>query len=170
MKSLLALSMLTFVGTQTVSAVAMTLGEYNEYRGWSIPANQNPADQGYLFENKELTSNDERHEGYISWLSKNEFEKIYHPCNSLNFGDALNALKQGHKVTRSGWNGKGMWLILTKGRTIENIEPNSFYEKCGFEAPVVITSHIDMKAADGSMVVGWLASQTDMLAEDWQIL
>lgn len=87
-----------------------------------------------------------------------------------DFGGAIYALKQGKKVARTGWNGKGMWLILTSGRVVENLEPNSFYEKSGFEAPVTICSHIDMKAADGSMVIGWLASQTDMLAEDWVIL
>ena len=88
----------------------------------------------------------------------------------MTFGEAIEKLKQGDKVARSGWNGKGMWLILTKGRIISSIEPNSFYEKCGFEAPVTICSHIDMKAADGSMVVGWLASQTDMLSEDWVLV
>jgi hypothetical protein len=62
-----------------------------------------------------------------------------------------------------------MYLILVPGRVITDLEPNSFYEKCGFEAPVTINSHIDMKAADGSMVVGWLASQTDVLANDWMI-
>lgn len=86
------------------------------------------------------------------------------------FSVALAQLKAGKRIARQGWNGKGMWLILTQGRIVENLEPNSFYEKCGFEAPVTICSHIDMKAADGSMVVGWLASQTDMLAEDWVIL
>ena len=87
----------------------------------------------------------------------------------FSFSTALDLLKQGNKVARSGWNGKGMWIIYTPGRVIENLEPNSFYDKCGFEAPVTITGHIDMKAADGSMVVGWLASQTDLLAHDWMI-
>ncbi|WP_345872890.1 DUF2829 domain-containing protein [Shewanella algae] len=88
----------------------------------------------------------------------------------MNFGQAIESLKSGMKVARNGWNGKGMWLVFTPGRVIENVEPNSFYDKCGFEAPVKICSHIDMKAADGSMVVGWLASQTDMLAEDWYVV
>ncbi len=85
----------------------------------------------------------------------------------LTFGEALELLKKGYRVARKGWNGKGMWLILTPGRIVENLEPNSFYDKCGFEAPVTIAGHIDMKASDGTMVVGWLASQTDMLANDW---
>ncbi|HDZ9246603.1 TPA: DUF2829 domain-containing protein [Vibrio cholerae] len=88
----------------------------------------------------------------------------------LNFGQALEALKNGNKVARLGWNGKGMWLILTPGRVVENLEPNSFYEKSGFEAPVTIRGHIDMRAADGSMVVGWLASQTDLLSDDWFVV
>ena len=87
----------------------------------------------------------------------------------FSFSKALELLKQGEKITRKGWNGKGMWIIYTPGRVIENLEPNSFYDKCGFEAPVTITGHIDMKAADGSMVVGWLASQTDLFADDWMV-
>ena len=87
----------------------------------------------------------------------------------FSFSKALDLLKQGQKITRKGWNGKGMWIIYTPGRVVENLEPNSFYDKCGFEAPVTITGHIDMKAADGSMVVGWLASQTDLFADDWMI-
>lgn len=87
----------------------------------------------------------------------------------FSFSKALDLLKQGEKITRKGWNGKGMWIIYTPGRVIENLEPSSFYDKCGFEAPVTITGHIDMKAEDGSMVVGWLASQTDLFADDWMI-
>lgn len=88
----------------------------------------------------------------------------------MNFGQALEHLKQGRKVARCGWNGKGMWLILVPGRVVENLEPNSFYLKSGFEAPVTIRPHIDMKAADGSMTIGWAPTQPDMLAEDWQLV
>lgn len=90
--------------------------------------------------------------------------------NKMSFGLALEALEKGCRVAREGWNGKNMWLILTPGRVINSVEPNSFYERCGFEAPVTICGHIDMKAADGSMVVGWLASQSDMLSKDWIIV
>lgn len=94
----------------------------------------------------------------------------------LNFGQALEALKAGKKVAREGWNGKGMWLALTPGSRI----PRE-YEKEGHalshlaqENPnlsaYTLNPHIDMRAADGSMVIGWLASQTDMLAEDWVVV
>jgi hypothetical protein len=94
--------------------------------------------------------------------------------NLMNFGQAIEALKMGRRVTRSGWNGKGMWLALTSGTTIEaGIARSGAVKALADTEPVtqvVILPHIDMKAADGSIVIGWLASQTDMLAEDWLVL
>lgn len=94
----------------------------------------------------------------------------------MNFGEALEALKEGKKVARKGWNGKGMFIYLSKGFVIQCDELKSEtrnHLKAVFNGDtdsVVINSHIDMKAADGSIVIGWLASQTDMLAEDWEVL
>ena len=94
---------------------------------------------------------------------------------ALTFGQAIEALKQGKKVARSGWNGKGMFIYLVKGTFIpvwqlRNEAKEHVTRTCQDTTPVQINSHIDMKAADGSIVVGWLASQTDMLAEDWDIV
>lgn len=92
----------------------------------------------------------------------------------MNFGQALEALKLGSKVAREGWNGKGMFIYLVKGRRIEAMnlmnEAETHIGNCNppYER-IQVNSHIDMKAADGSIVVGWLASQTDMLADDWVI-
>lgn len=85
-----------------------------------------------------------------------------------NFGEALEALKQGKKVARSGWNGKGMFLFLVQGSTFKVNRPPllGIYEE-GTE--INYCPHIDMKTADDK-VVPWLASQTDVLAEDWVIL
>ena len=101
----------------------------------------------------------------------------------MNFQEALLELKNGNHVARKGWNGKGMFLFYISGRTIpfdkfmEFKNGNSLaIEKAvslGLHNPgdeVVIGGHIDMKAADGSIVVGWLASQTDMQADDWEIV
>lgn len=87
---------------------------------------------------------------------------------TFDFGQALNLLKQGKAVARKGWNGKGMFLTYQPGSEVtgdmmRNEPAKKFY---GSNA-VKICGHIDMKAADGSYVVGWLASQTDMFAEDW---
>lgn len=105
------------------------------------------------------------------------------------FGQAIAALKAGHRVARSGWNGKNMFIFLRPGDELEvgmiidkvKSLPQSvkdfFKERDAKELPenqgltkVKFTPYLCMYAADGSIVNGWLASQTDMLAEDWTIL
>jgi len=83
----------------------------------------------------------------------------------VNFGAAIEVLKAGGKVERSGWNGKGMFLFLVPGSTFKVNRPPllGIYEE-GHE--INYRSHIDMVTADGS-IVPWLASQTDVLADDW---
>ena len=85
-----------------------------------------------------------------------------------DFGDAIRLLKQGFKVARDGWNGKGMFLFLVPGSTFKVSRPPllGIYEE-GTE--VTYQPHIDMKTAQDT-VVPWLASQSDVLAEDWCIV
>ena len=82
-----------------------------------------------------------------------------------SFGVALAHLKSGGKVAREGWNGKGMFLFLVPGSTFKVNRPPllGIYEE-GTE--IQYHAHIDMKTAQG-YVVPWLASQSDLLAEDW---
>lgn len=86
----------------------------------------------------------------------------------MDFSRALEHLKEGGRVARSGWNGKGMWLYLVNGSTFpaESARPplDRFVEP---GTTVKYLPHIDMKTADGSLVP-WLASQTDILADDWE--
>lgn len=84
----------------------------------------------------------------------------------MDFGMAIVALKRGECVARKGWNGKGMFLFLQKGVPIQNRDVVEYF---GGDSPRV-TPYICMKAADNSIIPGWLASQTDMLAEDWEIV
>lgn len=94
----------------------------------------------------------------------------------MNFGQALEALKQGRKVARKGWNGKGMFIYLVRGQEVTYKDLRNEAKEALATTPgtpfdiIKINGHIDMFAADGSIVVGWLASQTDMLAEDWEIV
>ena len=84
----------------------------------------------------------------------------------MDFGQALAALKDGGRVTRSGWNGKGMFLYLVPGSAFAVNRPPllGIYK----EGTVInYLPHIDMRTADGSCVP-WLASQTDILASDWE--
>jgi hypothetical protein len=91
----------------------------------------------------------------------------------MNFGEAIKAMKDGKKVARQGWNGKNMYLVLVEGSTIKPEQAKTGVCKAladeGFNN-IDICPHIDMRAADGSCVVGWLASQTDMLSDDWKVV
>lgn len=84
----------------------------------------------------------------------------------MDFGQAIRLLKQGKRVARDGWNGKGMFLFLVPGSTFKVNRPPllGIYPE-GTE--INYHAHIDMKTAQDT-VVPWLASQSDMLAEDWR--
>ena len=89
----------------------------------------------------------------------------------MDFGEALAALRSGQKLQRSGWNGKGMFIVLQKGYP-DGIPINkNTSEATGIPEGTVckFLPYIMMKTADGSFVP-WLASQTDVLASDWGIL
>ena len=160
-----------FIGTKAVKATKMGRGAYNDYRGWEIPFDEEPDDPGYLVEYfNGGEPNHPDHVGYISWSPIGVFEAAYQKSGELSFGHALECLKAGMKVARSGWNGKGMWLILVPGTEVATMMPGTPYSDAGITEPTDINPHIDMFTADGSMQPGWLASQTDMLATDWCIV
>ena len=86
----------------------------------------------------------------------------------MNFGKVIEALKQGKKVTRAGWNGKGMFLYyVSEGKYPAKMEVAK--EIADEDGLVSYGAYIAMKTAHGN-VVPWLASQTDMLSEDWEII
>lgn len=87
---------------------------------------------------------------------------------NLTFSTALALIKDGKRLQRVGWNGKGMFIFLVPGSTFKVNRPPllGIYPE-GTE--INYHGHVDMKTADG-MVVPWLCSQTDLLAEDWQTL
>ena len=85
---------------------------------------------------------------------------------TFNFSEALAQLKIGKKVARSGWNGKGMFIFLVPGSQFAVNRPPllGIYP----EGTIInYHAHIDMRTADGT-IVPWLASQTDILANDWE--
>lgn len=112
------------------------------------------------------------------------------PSTNLTFGTALAAAKCGFLIAREGWNGKGMFVFMrpadelpvdtivfqvkslpraVKDWFASQTNPSLPYRLDG-ETLIKFTAYLCMKAADGSIVNGWLASQTDMLATDWCIL
>lgn len=113
---------------------------------------------------------------------------------NLSFGEALEAVKSGALISREGWNGKGMFvfmrpsdelsvdMIVNKVKSLPDSVKKHFTQVCAWhdkekgtdvnpeELKVKFTAYLCMYAADGSVVNGWLASQTDMLATDWCVL
>jgi len=86
----------------------------------------------------------------------------------MDFGAALAQVKAGQRVERSGWNGKGMFIFLVPGSTfIVNRPPLLGIYPEG--TTIVYHAHIDMKTAIGD-IVPWVASQTDLLANDWRVI
>ena len=91
----------------------------------------------------------------------------------MTFSEALEAAKNGSKIAREGWNGKGMWVAFTPGSEVADVNARSGACKLladeGHET-IKINGHLDMKTADDSIIIGWHATQTDMFAEDWAVV
>ncbi len=113
------------------------------------------------------------------WLPR-KARSIYPPPptmkeTKMNFGLALEELKAGKRIARTGWNGKGMWLAYSPGAIhlpAEKFwsEQNRAYVSQNEGATADVLPCITMKTATGEILMGWLASQTDMLADDWEVL
>lgn len=161
--------MKTYIGTKSIAATPMTRADYNELRGWALPADENGGDDGYLVEY--LDGGKPNHQdfaGYISWSPKFQFEAAYRETSGLTFGLAVESLKKGQKLARSGWNGKGMFVFLVAGSTFNvNRAPLLGIFPEGTE--INYRPHIDIKNVDGSIST-WVPSIGDVMAEDWMVL
>ena len=104
-------------------------------------------------------------DGYESWSPKGVFEEAYRPTDCMSFGLAIEAMKKGKKVARRGWNGKNQHIELATRisyMTAEGVFVNVEHEAIGNKAIAFCgTSGVQM---------GWLASQADMLADDWEVV
>lgn len=163
-----------FTKTVQVTAKRVTFEEYQKYM-YGLPADfewtseTERTREGYLVIEQNYKHPDTGQiDSFEHWMEVEDFESQYLKEKNIGFGCALEFLKQGKRVARKGWNGKGMFIFLTEGRELPNDKKRSF---AYFDGDTVkLGSHIDMKAADGTYVSGWLASQTDMLAEDWEVV
>ena len=146
-----------FIGVKIVEAVPMTRETFEALHGRNVGGDK--VGEGYEVEYDN---------GYKAWSPKDVFDAAYRATSGMTFGLAIEAIKIGKKVARSGWNGKGMFLFLVAGSTFKvNRAPLLGIYPEGTE--INYCPHVDMRTADGK-IVPWLASQTDILAEDWQIV
>ena len=94
----------------------------------------------------------------------------------MRIGEALAHARAGKRIARLGWNGKGMYVYMTKGRLLpvdawEVRMPSQELTEIEKEKGYVnIMPHLDMKSAQDTRIIGWTASQTDMLADDWYVV
>ena len=82
-------------------------------------------------------------------------EKVLLEEKTRDFGTALVALKNGYKLAREGWNGKSMWIEMSEFGDMYKDRP--------------LGKFLMMATAQGNFIP-WLASQTDILAEDWTVV
>ena len=105
-------------------------------------------------------------DGCMSWVHKEIFEMTHHETAGMSFGAAIEAAKKGMRIARAGWNGKNQYVELGCDFT---------YTAPG-DIPVRSVQHLDIGSQALVFVgtrgrqVGWLASQSDMLADDWMIV
>lgn len=96
----------------------------------------------------------------------------------MNFGEAIEALKNQKRVARHGWNGKGMWLVLMPALALPAFNTQGTERKVndrtakwiGEDQPLDCQPYIAMFNAQKQWQPGWLASQADMLADDWEVV
>lgn len=164
-----------FIGVKIVNAKPMTKYDFYRDRKGFDPNMDNQDGYKVVYP-----------DGYESWCPKRQFEEANRSIDGMSFGHAIECLKKGFKVARKGWNGKGMFLfmrpeddlpinILLGAKSLPKTVKD-FYERK--HQPIIpedipkikFTGYICMKAADDTVVNGWLASQTDILADDWEII
>ena len=86
----------------------------------------------------------------------------------MNFGQAIELAKQGKKVQRKGWNGKGMYVFMVHGELLKSVLDDNYNHILADNVTdtLQVANTLTLKSTT-SIQVGWLASQTDMLGEDW---
>ena len=141
--------MKTYIGTKIIKAEPMRLMAAERVLNRKIKDGDS---DGYL-----VTYAD----GYSSWSPRLVFEKAYRHTNGMTFGLAIETLKMGKKACRKGWNGKGIFIELQRPDEHSKMtSPYIFINTTGLQ-----TNNPDAHKS----CVPWLASQTDMLADDWEI-
>lgn len=105
-------------------------------------------------------------DGYESWSPKDVFEEAYRPTNAMNFGLAIEAAKKGKKIARKNWNGKGQYVFLAHGVEFHtNADLSAFAD-----TDVEVHDLLVIKTSQDIFQPGWLATQSDILADDWYIV
>ena len=160
----------SYIGPKKVKAELMKFGEYlSKYRIEAKATEEAAKMEGYIVEYSD---------GQFLWSPKDIFEAAYKKTAGMTFGLAIEAMKQGNKVARKGWNGKNMFIVYMGPLYLPPYNTEDTNRKVndrtakwiGENTPLDSQGYFAMFTANKQWQPGWLASQTDMLAEDWMIL
>ena len=157
-----------YIGTKMIQAEPATREDFAEVKQNAV--NQpgtlekpiDPVEDGYMVIYPD---------GYVSWSPKEVFEEAYRPTSGMNFGLAIESAKKGCKITRRGWNGRGMYVIYRTGYPGGIPCNKNTADAVGIPEGTLfkVCPYLQMKCVDGSFQM-WLASQSDILADDWEIV
>lgn len=143
--------MQTYLGIKLINAAPMDRQAYNDLRNWTVPADENPTDPGYLVEYHDGgQANTPHFAGYVSWSPEDVFNRAYRSVEGLTFGMALEALKIGKKVARKHWNTQHRWIEYGQ---LSEFNPLEY---------IILSQNGDR--------VTWVGTQKDLLADDWEIV
>lgn len=148
-----------FARFHIVDAEPMTFGSWCTSCSKLVPDGADPAKEGYRVIYPD---------GYISWCPKDAFEAAGRPIDGMTFGMAVEALKQGKKVTRRGWNGKGQFVYFVPAdRYVAATQAAKSIADA--DGKVAYRAYFALKTAQGDIAT-WVPSISDCLAEDWEIV
>ena len=147
-----------YIGFKAILATAMTRQEYNDYRGWVLPADEAHLanDEGYLVEYLDGgVANHPKHKGYISWSPKAVFDQAYKANGQLGFAEVWQYLMLNPEVriARSGWNGANLHVTMWKHP--EHSPMN--------DHPAIFNAKIQQYHS-------WVPSSADLCANDWLVI
>lgn len=155
-----------YIGTKQLQAAPMNRIMYNNYRGWTLPEDENGLDEGYI-----VFYND----GHVSWSPKATFEAAYKNIRAigLNISQALSLVECGvaHGMARKNWNGNGMYVVYQPGYP-DGVPCNANTAKAFnlIEGSIVrVRPHLQLLTADGS-IAEWSPSGSDVIEEDWMLV
>lgn len=155
-----------FMRMNIVEAIPMTRKEYVESRGWTLPADENPDDEVY----KVVYA-----DGYVSMCPKDKFDAVSVSCaeGCVPFGYAITQCQFfGKKIKRAGWNGDGQFVrfepVLAFNDGQIHLEENGAAPAT--ESECFVFHFKNRITGETGIQVGWLASQADLKAKDWQII
>ena len=157
-----------FIGTKVIMAEPMTIVEAQKVLNREIkPATKE--NDGYLVEYTD---------GYKSWSPKSVFETAYHEVGVMNFGEAIEALKSGQAIRRSGWNNIGLFVvkqipahitsdIIPKMQSLPQSAKDILMKR---DNPHIDYTNQMLIVNPNGRADSWIPSVSDVFAEDWEVV